>query len=222
MAGVLSGRWLGQVEYREAFRVQEETAALVRGLDGGLHVALCLEHPPVFTLGKRGGLEFLHVTPEELARRGAQVVQTDRGGLITFHGPGQLIVYPVVHLERTGKTLSGYVELLLGACLETVTDFGLGSARIDMAHPGLWVGEKKLLSIGVRVTDGVTMHGIALNLGNDLSWFDCIDPCGMKVQMTSLGLETGRSPDSREAAAVLCGHLAARLAQNPGPFLVFA
>jgi lipoate-protein ligase B len=222
MRAFLHSRWLGTLEYGRAFRLQEDCCCLVRSSAGQDHLMLCLEHDPVYTLGKRGGAEFLHADEARLRALGATVVQSNRGGLITFHGPGQLVAYPLIELAPLGKTFAWYIERLLEASLKTCLELGVGGARIDEEHPGIWVEDRKLLSVGVRTTEGVTMHGIALNLSTPMSWFQLIDPCGLQVRMTSILLETGLAPTSPQAAWVLHRHLAAGLGLTPASFLDFS
>ena len=180
-------RW-GVTDYRHAMHWQAERAAAVA--DGSEpETVLLLEHAPVYTMGRRGGRRHLRV-PE--AALGAPLVDSDRGGDATFHGPGQLVVYPILHLRERGIGVGRYVRLLEQAMIETAAAFGVEAER-RRGMPGCWAGGRKLGSVGVRVTDGVSRHGLALNVCTDLAWFEAITPCGLAgVEMTSLERELGR------------------------------
>jgi lipoyl(octanoyl) transferase len=174
---------LGQVGYREAWVLQE--AAHERVLGGGEEELLLVEHPPVITFGRRPGVSRnLVATAEELARRGVEVVESDRGGDITFHGPGQLVAYPIVRLADHKLSVSGYVHKVEELIVRTVGEFGI-VAHADPGAVGVWVrdpagaADAKIGAIGVRIRRGVSMHGLALNVTTDLSFFDLIVPCGL-------------------------------------------
>ena len=171
-------------EYDKALRWQHETAAAVRrGEDEALAL---LQHPPVFTFGRRVRPEHLLAGEATLRDRGAQIVATDRGGDITFHGPGQLIAYPVFDLGRRGLGPIDYVRALEETLISTLAHYGLEASRAS-TRPGVWIEELKIASVGVRVSRGVTTHGFALNVDTDLSWFEAIVPCGITgVRMTSM------------------------------------
>ncbi len=206
----LETRWLGRVPYREALALQLETHARV--LAGDLpHTLLLLEHPPVYTMGKRGGFEFLLRSEEELLGAGAEVVPTDRGGLVTFHGPGQLVGYPILNLGALGGGLSNYISLLLESLVAALWRVGL-VATYSMERPGLWVGERKLGAVGVRLKERVTYHGFAINVATDLRWFDHIVACGLQdVTTTSLVREMDSAPSVQEMGRLASDELAARL-----------
>ena len=172
-------------------------------------VLLLTEHPPVFTLGKSASREHLLASEAALARRGAEVVATDRGGDVTFHGPGQLVAYPIVHLAGWRKDVHAYLRALERAAIETAAWFGARAARRD-GLTGVWCGAegppRKLASIGVRLSRWVASHGLAVNVSTDLGWFDHIVACGIHgAQATSLEAETGRS--------ITVGRVADRLAR---------
>lgn len=152
-----------------------------QGLDPD-HLIL-LEHPPVYTLGRAASLEFLKCQPEA---EGIQVFRTGRGGQITYHGPGQLVAYPILALEPERRDLHRYLRDLEQVVLDVCTDLGIAGQRIA-GKTGVWVGAEKLASLGVRASAWVTSHGVALNYGSDLSGFEGIVPCGLTgVRMTSL------------------------------------
>ena len=175
----LEARWLGRVRFRDAYALQR--ALFRRSADPYL---LLLEHHPVYTVGLRGALDNLRVAPAEL---GAEVVATDRGGDVTWHGPGQLVGYPILTVPAHPRDYVHSVEqLVIDVCASLGLD-GLG--RIDGA-PGVWVADRKICAIGVRRSRGRTMHGFALNVDPDLSWFDRIVPCGIDDKaVTSLAAE---------------------------------
>lgn len=166
---------------------------------------LC-EHPPVITLGRRAGRRNLLVTESELERRGIKVYQVERGGDITYHGPGQLIGYPIFKLESGLLGVRRFVELVELALIRALGAFGI-RAETRPKLIGVWVGEKKIASLGVAVQEGVTFHGFALNIGSDLSGFQLINPCGMTSRiMTSMEIELGRTvPRDQVARAVISG-----------------
>jgi len=172
-------------------------------------VILCLEHPRVFTLGRRGGRENLCVSDDFLAAQGVTVMPTDRGGNITYHGPGQLVVYPIIHLSRRRFRVVDFVSGLEQAMIRTAARWGL-AAGTDPANRGVWLGGDKLGSIGITVRRGVSFHGLALNVNTDMEPFGWINPCGLdRVQMTSFERHLGK-PVSMEAAR---GEMAAHLSE---------
>jgi len=168
-------RW-GQTEYHAAWERQESVASRVR--TGGPEALALVEHPPVYTFGRRIRAEHLLVASDELTKRGAQVVESDRGGDITFHGPGQIVGYPILDLKRRGIGPSEYVRGLEETLIRALDRFGIAAER-SPGRPGVWVANSKIAAIGVRVRGGVTTHGFALNVNTDLSWFDAIVPCGL-------------------------------------------
>ncbi|MGH2488468.1 MAG: lipoyl(octanoyl) transferase LipB, partial [Candidatus Limnocylindria bacterium] len=195
------------VPYRPTWDLQNELADRRRRREIGDRVLL-LEHDPVYTIGRGGDERNLLATPERLAVLGAELVRIDRGGDITFHGPGQLVAYPIVEL-RDPLDLRRYVRTLEEAIIGTAADFGVGAARVE-GLPGVWVdGVRKLAAVGVRVKRRVTTHGLALNVSTDLAWFDEMIPCGLRdIEVTSLARERGEPPAMAEVAARLADHLA--------------
>ena len=183
---------LGLVPYMEAWDMQlrlHEEVAEGRKPD----TLLLVEHPNVYTLGRRGQLSDILLDEEELERLGIEVHYTDRGGEVTYHGPGQLVGYPILNLRRWGGGPLKYVRSLEQVLTETLSDFGVRAE--SEGHPtGVWVEDRKIAAIGVKVSRRVTTHGFALNICPDLSYFDHIVPCGMPdAAVTSLSLEIGRS-----------------------------
>jgi lipoate-protein ligase B len=183
---------LGLMDYREAWKLQGElvSARLNQSMDSD--VILFLEHPPVFTLGRRGGLDHLLVSEAFLHKSGIEIVHVERGGDITFHGPGQLVVYPIVNLEKRRIGVVDFVTALEDVMLRTATTWGIAAER-NPVNRGIWVGAKKLGSIGIAMRKGISFHGLALNINIDLAPFGWIQPCGLQgVCMTSMQLELGR------------------------------
>jgi lipoyl(octanoyl) transferase len=196
--GVLTVERLGTVPYQPAWELQDELAQQRRERRTGDRLLL-LEHFPVFTIGRGGDESNLLAGPDRLRQLGAEFIRIDRGGDITFHGPGQLVAYPIVEL-RDPLDLRRYVRTLEFAIVETAAAFGVVAGRVDELT-GVWVeGERKLAAIGVRVRRGVTTHGLALNVNTELRWFDEMIPCGIRDKdVTSLERELGH-PVPMEAA----------------------
>ena len=187
--GLLTVERLGRVPYRPTWDLQNDLAERRRRREIGDRLLL-LEHDPVYTIGRGGDEVNLLATPERLAALGAELVRIDRGGDITFHGPGQLVAYPIVELADP-LDLRRYVRTLEAAIIDTAGAFGVEAERRE-GLPGVWVdGTRKLAAVGVRVRRGVTTHGLALNVSTDLSWFDEMVPCGIPgCEVTSLERET--------------------------------
>ena len=169
-------------------------------------IVVLLEHEPVYTQGRRGGRG--HV----LAELSAPIVDTDRGGDITFHGPGQLVVWPMLRLRERGIGIAAYIRGLEATAMQIARSYGLTTERVT-GRPGVWLGDRKLASVGVRLQAGVSRHGLALNCDVDLSWFDSIRACGIEgATATSLTAELGRpvtasdcEPAMRNAVATVFG-----------------
>ena len=162
---------------------------------------MLLEHPPTYTLGVRGKPEHLLLDDAALARIGATVHRVDRGGDVTFHGPGQLVGYPVLDLRQWGEGPVWYVRSLEALLIETLSAFGV-AARREPGKPGVFAGDAKIAAIGVRVSRGITSHGFALNVDPDLDYFSHIVPCGLPdVPVTSMARELGRGPDMEPVMA---------------------
>lgn len=183
---------LGLVPYMEAWDMQlrlHEEVSEGRKPD----TLLLVEHPNVYTLGRRGQLSDILIDEDELERLGIEVHYTDRGGEVTYHGPGQLVGYPILNLRRWGGGPLKYVRSLEQVLIATLSDFGVRAE--SEGHPtGVWVEDRKIAAIGVKVSRRVTTHGFALNICPDLSYFDHIVPCGMPdADVTSLSLEIGQS-----------------------------
>jgi lipoate-protein ligase B len=195
------------VPYAEAWDLQ---ARLVEARAAGAlpnDVVLVLEHPAVFTLGKRGGRENLLVPEETLARQGIPIVQVERGGNITYHAPGQLVLYPIIHLERAGIKVVDMVDRLEDVMIRTCAEWGVQAGRNPL-NRGVWVGLKKIGAIGIAVRRGVSFHGMALNVNIDLTPFGWIQPCGLEgIGVTSMRTEAGQDFSMAEVRRALTQHM---------------
>lgn len=193
---------LGTLDYQAACDLQRHLHAQV--VDGALpDLLLLLEHPHVYTLGRRGKQSDILVNGEVLSGLGVQTYATDRGGETTYHGPGQLVGYPIVNLRRWGGGVRDYVHTLERTIIGALGEYGI-DAHSEGKPTGVWVDDAKIAAIGVRVSRSVTMHGFALNVCADLSFFDHIVPCGMPdVQVTSMAQELGREISVSDVIPVL-------------------
>lgn len=181
----------GLTPYQDAWQLQQRVAERVR--DGGEPALILLEHPPVYTLGARGRTEHLLLSREACLARDVEVVRSDRGGDVTFHGPGQLVGYPIIDLRARGQGPVWYVHALESLLVDVLSRFGIVAGRTE-GRPGVWVGNEKVAAIGVRVSRGVTTHGFALNVNTDLSYFEHIVPCGLAgAGVTSMQRLTGET-----------------------------
>lgn len=200
--------WLGTIDYTTAYDLQKRLWQA--RLDGRIpDTLLLLEHPPTLTLGKSGKLENLLVPQEELAARGISLFFTDRGGDITYHGPGQLVAYPILNLAPHGKDIHRYIYNLQEAVIRTLADFSI-AARRDEQHVGVWVGDEKIAAIGVAVHRWVTMHGLALNVNPVLEHFRLINPCGITDKgVTSMAQLLSKDVPVRDVADTLVRHFSA-------------
>lgn len=175
---------------------------------------LLLEHPPVITLGRGGDVTNLLATPEALQSSGVRFFETTRGGDITYHGPGQIVGYPIVHLGEGNRDVRKYVTKLEEVLIRTVAEYGITAKRVD-GRRGIWVGDDKIAAIGVRIARWVTSHGFALNVSTNLEHFRLITPCGLRgTGVTSIARETGRDvplAEVREALAQNFGEVFERL-----------
>jgi lipoyl(octanoyl) transferase len=195
----LHARWLGRIDYREAHVLQKRLVD--ERADGGIgDQLLLLEHPAVLTLGKHSDPAHILASADELARRDIPVERIERGGEVTYHGPGQLVAYPIVRLHERGLLVRPLVRALEAALVETCRALGVEAARRD-GNPGCWCDAdgpepRKIGALGLRIERGVSYHGIALNISVDLADFALIDACGMPgVTSTSIAHELGRTSD---------------------------
>jgi lipoate-protein ligase B len=182
--------------YGEALELQRNIAR--DRISGAIpqDVLLLLEHPPVVTLGRASKEKHLVASPAFLQSKGVELFEAERGGDVTFHGPGQLVGYPIVDLKRHREDLHWYLRKIEEALIDTLADYGISGER-NPAYTGVWTRGKKIASIGVHARDWVTWHGFALNVTTDLSYFDLIVPCGIDgVVMTSIARELGSEETS--------------------------
>ena len=180
----------GTADYREILELQHELQEKRRS-DEIPNTVIIVEHPAVITLGARKSANMLLVSKEELAKRKIDVVEIRRGGGTTAHNPGQLVFYPILDLRQLKLGINEYIRKLEAIGIDLLRESGLESVA-RKGYPGLWIGERKIASIGVRVSKFVTCHGMAINIQNDLEIFDYIKPCGFNdIEMTSLFRETG-------------------------------
>lgn len=209
-ASEIEVHWLGRTDYREAHKLQKRLAA-ERAEDHIADQLLLLEHPAVLTLGRRSDPSHIRASAEELAVRGIEVIEIERGGEVTYHGPGQLVAYPIVSLGQRGLMIRPFVRALEAAMIATCRELGVAAARRE-GHPGCWcdpegsalerAAPRKIGALGLRVERSVTYHGIALNVTVDLGDFELIDACGMPgVLSTSIAAERGEV-DRPETASV--------------------
>lgn len=207
---------LRDAPYRDVLEMQREifdrrVGARRRGEETGDDYLISVTHRPVYTLGRHADpANVLHA--DWLRARGAEMVEADRGGDVTFHGPGQLVVYPIIDLLSRGLGVKSYVSLLEESVIRTLADYGVKSGRVDGAT-GVWVdcgtpAERKICAIGLRCSRFITMHGLALNVSADLSWFSAINPCGFTDRgVTSMECELGGGQELEDVADTLRCHL---------------
>lgn len=211
--------WLGRVPYRHACELQKQlVSARLEGVMGD--TLLLLEHPPTITLGR--GADPRHVLADEkrLAALGVEVVESPRGGDVTFHGPGQLVGYPIIHLQGQARDVHAYLRRLEEALIQVCAGFGVVAGRFP-PHTGVWVRNRKIAAIGIHIRRWVTSHGFALNVRNMQEWFNLIVPCGIRdYGVTSLEEELGEAPESsillQATASALRGALVECSASDAG------
>jgi lipoate-protein ligase B len=205
------------LEYTAALNLQRAAVAARRSGRLDRDLVILVEHPPVFTLGRRGGLQNLRVPEDLLRQKGIAIVAVERGGDITYHGPGQLVVYPLMDITAARIKVVTLVEGLEQAMVRTAAQYGL-QARGDAIHRGAWVGRRKLGSVGITIRRGISFHGLALNVGTDLSPFAWINPCGIQAcEMTSLSRETGTAVDMPTVRRRMVDHLGALFDMDCAP-----
>src|SRR5579883_1565143 len=192
---------LGRLDYARAQEMQSDLAAQRKRGEIPDHLLL-LEHPHVITLGRNGHMKNLLANDEVLSRAGIQFHATDRGGDITYHGPGQLVGYPIIDLRDWKRDVVGYVRAIEQVLIDTLADFGISAGRVQ-GCTGVWVNHAKIAAIGVHISRWVTSHGFALNVNTDMSYFQYIVPCGLTKPVTSmaqLGIRTNLEDVSRVLA----------------------
>lgn len=206
-------RDLGLVPYGEALALQRRLCdARIAGATGD--TLLLLEHPPVITLGRGWKSSSLPIEPDQLRRRGIEVFDIERGGDVTYHGPGQLVAYPIVRLREGERDLHRFLRNLEEAMIRTLARFELAGGRAD-GKTGVWLGEKKIASIGIACRRWITFHGLALNVSTDLSYFARINPCGFEASvMTSMAAQLGRPVAMADVKAQLVSDLRTSLGRS--------
>ncbi len=217
MTQIVKYRDLGLKDYKETWDLQEQTLDnLVRaktgtGDPGASPWLFFVEHPHVYTLGKSGQENNLLIQPPFLEKINATYYRIDRGGDITYHGPGQLVGYPIIDLDRLGFGVKKYIDLLEQSIIDMLGEFSITASRLDHAT-GVWIeNTRKICAIGVRVSRGVTMHGFALNVNTDLAYFNHINPCGFTDKgVTSMEKQTGRPQNMQEVKERLLHHMSIR------------
>ena len=196
---------LGLVSYADGLRLQRELVAQ-RKAGAVPDTLLLLEHPHVYTLGRNAKKENLLISAAQLVARGAQVFEIDRGGDVTYHGPGQLVGYPVVDLAQHRRDIAWYMRCLEEVFIAVAGEYGIEAGRLAGA-PGVWVGNDKLVALGVHISRWVTSHGFAFNVNTDLRYFDGIVPCGLRDKgVTSLQKLLGRRVEMEEVAEKVVQH----------------
>ena len=202
---------LGLIDYQEAWTLQQKLVSARVGKNINHDIMLFLEHPAVFTLGRRGGLDNLLVSEAFLKNAGIPVVQIERGGFITYHGPGQIVVYPIMNLHTRRIGVKEFVAAMEEAMIQTANNWHIAAER-NPVNSGIWVGSQKMGSIGIALRKGVSFHGLALNVNLDLTPFSWIQPCGLQgVGMTSMRKELGQELPLNEVRDALKDHLKAAL-----------
>lgn len=197
----------GPVAYGEIWALQREALRLRQN---GLipDVLMLVEHQPVVTLGRSADRAHVFLPRDALAARGIALFEVERGGSATYHGPGQLVGYPIMDLCAVGADVGRFVRMLEGTVIDTLATFGITASR-RYGYPGVWVGEAKICALGIAVKRRVTMHGFALNVAADLDGFKVINPCGLDRPVTSMAALLGRPVDLAAVRAVYAGQFAA-------------
>ena len=209
MSDTLAVCHLGPTPYREGLALQEALVSL-RAAGASGDWLLFPDHPPVLTLGRGGSEESLRVSRETLARRGIELFEVTRGGDLTWHGPGQLVGYPIVDLERRGRDLHRYLRELEQSLILALEGWGIPARRVP-GRTGVWAGEEKIASLGIAVRRWIGYHGFALNVAPDLGFFELIHPCGLRgVRMTSVAARLGPAAPSLDEARRRVAELLAR------------
>lgn len=174
---------LGLIHYQKALEYQKEELSCV--IDGKEDVLIFCQHPLTMTLGRKTKVSNIFLSEKELKQKGCEVFTIDRGGDVTIHMPGQMVMYPIIHLKRRGWDLLTYLHKLEQSVIDFLTDFDI-LAHGDDGQRGVWIQNKKIASIGIGVSKWVSFHGVAVNINNDMSFFKCVRPCGLDVEMISL------------------------------------
>ena len=210
---------LGNISYSEALVKQEELFGAVLAGDLTRETILLCEHKHVYTMGKSGDEGNMLINQQMMDKIGAEFYKTNRGGDVTYHGPGQIVVYPILNLRKYSLSLRSYIELLEQAVIDTIGKWGIVGERVEGAT-GVWIdGMRKICAVGVKASRDTTMHGLALNVTTDLKYFDYINPCGFTdKKVTSVASEIGYDGDMIELYEMvkreLCEKLSCELAKK--------
>jgi lipoyl(octanoyl) transferase len=208
-------RRLGRVPYQDAWTLQRRTAEDRRQ---GLipDTLILLEHPHTYTVGRSGTRDHVFLDEAELAARGITCLDVDRGGDVTYHGPGQLVGYPIIDLGAR-PDVGWYLRSLEACLIDVLADFGIVAGRLE-GYTGVWIGDRKIVAIGVKVSQGVTTHGFALNVSTDLSLFTHILACGIPDKgVTSMALELGAAPTMTAVEDAVVAHFSERFVLSGTP-----
>ncbi len=187
---------LGLIKYTRALEIQEKLMTLCR--EGGIgDTLLLLEHPPVITMGRRAEASNIYITDDELKKQGAEIFEASRGGDVTYHGPGQIVGYPIFNLIRHGRDIKAFVHNIQEVFMRLLAnEYGLSPRRESGKYTGVWIGNEKITAIGIAVKHWISMHGFAFNVNTDLTHFKWINPCGLSDRsVTSLEKLTGKKQD---------------------------
>jgi lipoyl(octanoyl) transferase len=174
---------LGRVEYEDGLRIQQERVDALLGGRDERQTVFALEHPPTITIGRHGTMEHVLASPEEMQAMGMRVYEVDRGGDVTYHGPGQFVMYPILHLDPWENDVGRYVRMLEECAIRALASVGIQAGRLE-GYPGAWVADRKICAVGVRMRrrpsgELVTSHGLAINVTTNLRHFSAIIPCGI-------------------------------------------
>jgi len=191
---------LGMIEYEAALGLQNRLAQARSGEEIG-DTILFLQHPPVITMGKSGKVQNV-LAPQAIQEKGIKVIFTDRGGDVTYHGPGQLVIYPILNLHLHGLSVPGYVWKLEETVIRLLARYGIEAARAEKMR-GVWVGKEKIAALGVHLSRWVSKHGLALNVNTNLDPFDLINPCGTGRRATSMARILGRELPVEEVESLM-------------------
>jgi lipoyl(octanoyl) transferase len=203
-------RRLGRVAYEQAWSLQNH---LADGRRAGLapDTLILLEHPHTYTIGRSGTRDHVYLAEDELAARGITCLEVDRGGDVTYHGPGQLVGYPILSLGPS-PDVGWYLRSLEACLIDVLADFGIQAGRLE-GYTGVWLADRKIAAIGVKVSQGVTTHGFALNVATDLNLFTHILACGIPDKgVTSMAVELGRAPAMSDVEDRVVAHFSERFA----------